>query len=81
MSFTKSSVIYHERMECNNEDVNMNDDSHALSYKMTQEKAFWVSKVANTNNSIVIMTLQRVFSKHPNTTSTHVDDAVINIQL
>ena len=81
MSFTKSSVIYHERMECNNEDVNMNDDSHALSYKMTQEKAFWVSKVANTNNSIVIMTLQCVFSKHPNTTSTHVDDAVINIQL
>jgi len=79
MSSTKSLVIYHERMEHNNEDVNMNNDSHALSYKTTQEKAFQVSKVADTNNSIVTMTLQCVPSKHSNTISTHVDDAVINI--
>ena len=79
MSFTKSSVIYHKRMEYNNKDVNMDDDSHALSYKTTQEKAFQVSKMADTNNSIVTITPQRVFSEHPNTTSTHVDDVVINI--
>ena len=35
MSSTKSLVIYYERMECNNEDVNIDDDSHALSYKTT----------------------------------------------
>ena len=35
MSSTKSSVVYHERMECNNEDINMDDDSHALLYKTT----------------------------------------------
>ena len=81
MSSTKSSVIYHERMECNNEDVDMDDDSHALSYKMTQEKAFWVSEAADTNNSTVTTTPQHVPSEHPNMTSTHVDDAVINIQL
>ena len=79
MSFTKSSVIYHKRMEYNNKDVNMDDDSHALSYKTTQEKAFQVNKVADTNNSIVTMTPQHVSSEHPNTTSTHVDDVVINI--
>jgi len=81
ISSTKSSVIYHEKIEYNNEDVDMDDDSHALLYKMTQEKAFQVSKVANTNNNMVTMTLQHVFSEHPNMTSTHVDDTVINIQL
>jgi len=35
MSSTKSSVIYNKRMECNNEDVDINNDSYALSYKMT----------------------------------------------
>ena len=35
MSSTKSSVVYHERMECNNEDINMDDDSHALLYETT----------------------------------------------
>ena len=81
MSSTKSSVIYHERMKCNNEDVNMDDNSHALLYKITQEKAFQVSKVANTNNSMVTTTPQYVLSEHPNIISTYVDDAVINIQL
>ena len=59
----------------------MNNDSHALSYEMIQEKTFWVSMVADTNNSMVTMTLQHVSSKHPNMTSTPVDDTVINIQL
>ena len=81
MSSTKSSVIYHERMKCNNEDVNMDDNSHALLYKITQEKAFQVSKVADTNNSMVTTTPQYVLSEHPNIISTYVDDAVINIQL
>jgi len=40
ISSTKSLVIYHEKIEHNNEDVDMDDDSHALLYKMTQEKAF-----------------------------------------
>jgi len=35
MSSTKSLVIYHERMEHNNEDVNIDNDSHTLSYKTT----------------------------------------------
>jgi len=81
MSSTKSSVIYHERMEHNNEDVDIDNNSHALLYEMTQEKAFQVSKVADTNNSTVTTTLQHISSEHPNITSTHVDDAVINIQL
>ena len=41
VSSTKSLVAYHKRMECNNtmiEDVNMDNDSPELSYKMTQEK-------------------------------------------
>ena len=42
MSSTKSSVAYHKRMESNNviiEDIDMDEDSPGLSYKMTQEKA------------------------------------------
>ena len=81
MSSTKSLVIYYKRMERNNKDVNIDNDSHALSYKTTQEKAFWVSKVADTNNSMVTTTSQCISSKYPNITSTHVNDAVINIQL
>ena len=37
--------------------------------------------MANTNNSMVTMTLQCIPSEYPNMTSTHVDDTVINIQL
>jgi len=57
MSSTKFSIIYYERMECNNKDINIDNNSHALSYKTTQEKAFQVSKVADNNNSMIIMTL------------------------
>ena len=38
VSSTKSSVAYHERMECNNimiEDIDMDDISPGLSYKTT----------------------------------------------
>jgi len=40
MSSTKSLVTYHERIEYNNEDVSMDDNSHTLLYKTIQEKAF-----------------------------------------
>jgi len=42
MSSTKSSVVYHERIELNNAiviDNNMDDISPALSYETDQEKA------------------------------------------
>jgi len=38
MSSTKSSVVYHEKMECNNalnEDLDMDNDSPALLYEMS----------------------------------------------
>ena len=35
MSSTKSSVVYHERMECNNEDIDIDNNSHTLLYKTT----------------------------------------------
>ena len=41
MSSTKSYIVYHERMECNNVinvDVNMDNNSPALSYETSQEK-------------------------------------------
>ena len=56
VSFTKSSVVYHERMEHNNaiiEDVDMNDVSPGLLYDMTQGKAIRVSKAADTKNNVV----------------------------
>ena len=49
MSSTKLSVVYHERMTTNN--ANNNNDpvnaSPKLSYETEQEKAFYVSKAAN----------------------------------
>ena len=35
MSSTKSSVVHHEKIEHNNEDINMDNDSHALLYETT----------------------------------------------
>ena len=84
MSSTKSLVVYHEKMECNNAmiiDVNIDDNSPALSYETAQEKAIWVSKAADINNNTVITTQQRVSNEHPNMMSTHGDDAVINVSL
>ena len=84
VSFTKSSIAYHERMEHNNimiEDVDIDNVSPGLSYKVIQEKAIQVSKAANTNNNTVTMTQQYVFHKHSNTTSAHDNNIVINIPL
>jgi len=42
MSSTKLSIAYHERMECNNAmniDIDMDNNSLALSYETFQEKA------------------------------------------
>jgi len=55
MSSTKSSVAYHERMECNNAmvvDEKMDDISPALSYEEEQEKALRVSKVAEQQDNM-----------------------------
>jgi len=49
MSFTKSSVVYHERIttnNANNDDIPV-DTSSKLSYETEQEKAFHVSKAAD----------------------------------
>ena len=49
ISSTKSSVVYHEKIECNdtmNVNVDMNDFSPELSYETSQEKILRVSKVA-----------------------------------
>ena len=93
MFFTKFSVAYHEKMECNNalnEDVDMDNDSPALSYETSQKKAIQVSKVADSYNNILnkhvsvdhnTMTLQHVSTEHPSLSSTHGDNVIINIQL
>ena len=49
MSSARSSVAYHEKMECNNDMVinnDFNDSSLALLYEDKQERAIRVSKVA-----------------------------------
>ena len=63
------------------ENVDMDNVSPGLLYKMTQKKAIQVSKVADTNNNAVTTTQQHVSHEHPNMTYTHDDDAVINISL
>ena len=71
MSFTKSLVVYHGRIESNNtitENIDINKDSSELSYKTTQEKAIWVGKAANSNYNIVNITSQCASNTHPNTT-------------
>jgi len=93
MSSTKSSVVYHEKMEHNNalnEDIDMDDDPLALSYKTSQEKAIRVSMVADPNTGTLnkrvtvnhsTTTPQRGPAERPNSIPPHGDDAVINIQL
>ena len=99
MSSTKSSIVYYERMEHNNAmnvDVDMNNNSPALSYKISQEKAIWVSEAADlqtnmmsqhSNSNVSNMNSQCILDNQmaPNPTCVqtthHVDDMVINIQL
>ena len=99
ISSTKSSIVYHERMECNNAmniDVDMDNNSPALSYKTLQEKAIQVSEAADPqtnmmsqhgNPNISNLNPQCVLNDQmaPNPTCVqtthHADDTVINIQL
>jgi len=56
MSSTKSSIVYHERMERNNAmniDVYINNNSLALSYKTSQKKAIRVSEVADPQTNMM----------------------------
>ena len=99
MSSTKSSIAYHERMEHNNAmnvDININNNSLALSYETSQEKAIQVSEVADPQTNIMSqhdnpnvsnLNPQHVLNNQmaPNPicvqTMHHTDDMVINIQL
>ena len=73
-SSVSSTIAYHKRIECNNvtiEDIDMNDVSPVLPNETTQEKAIWVSKVADTNNNTVTTIQQYIFHEHPNMTLAH----------
>jgi len=79
ISSTKSSVIYYERMILNNlkDDDDPMDASPELSYKIEQEKTFYISKVANQQDYM------RTKNRNIEDTmayGTH-DKSVINIQL
>ena len=63
------------------EDVNMDNDSPELSYKMTQEKTSWVSKADDTNNNADSTNQQCGPHKYPNMSPAHINDCVINISL
>ena len=55
MSFARSSVAYHEKIERNNDmviDNDFNDSSLALSYENEQERAIYVSKAADLQNNM-----------------------------
>ena len=55
MSSSKSSVMYHEKIKCNNAiviDKEMDDISPALFYETDQEKALQVSKAAEQQNNM-----------------------------
>ena len=79
MSFTKLSVVYHERMTTNN--ANNDDDpvnaSSKLSYEIEQEKVFCVSKVADQQDTT------RTMSNNNEASTAHGthEKSVINIQL
>ena len=79
ISFTKSSVVYHERMTTNNanNDNNPVDASSKLSYETEQEKAFCVSKVADQQD-----TMRTMGNNNEASTAhgTH-EKSIINIQL
>ena len=93
MSSTKSLVVYHERIEHNNglnENIDMDNNSPQLSYKIPQEQANHVSMVADPNNNMInkhvmikhpISSFPHIPIKYSTMVSPHVDDCVINIQL
>ena len=56
MSSIKLSIVYHKRMECNNAmniDINIDNNSPALSYETFQEKASQVSEIADPQTNIM----------------------------
>ena len=99
MSSTKSFVMYYEKIEHNNamnEDINIDDNSLALSYETFQKKAIQVSKAVDpqtntlnqcSNLNTPILNSQHVSVKHSILNSTYVqimylsNNMVINIQL
>jgi len=93
ISSTKSLVAYYKRIECNNglnKDVNMDNSSPQLSYKIFQEQTKHVSMVADPNNNIMnkcviieyfILSSSCVLIEHSTLVPPHVNNCVINIQL
>ena len=99
MSSTKLSIAYHERIEHNNAmnvDVNMDNNSLALSYETSQEKAIQVSEVADPQTNIMSQhdnpnvsnlnpqhVLNNQMASNPICVQTmhYTNDHVINIQL
>jgi len=81
MSSTKSSVIYHKKMENNNnlEDIDMASfNSPQLSYVTPKEQANQVSIVADPSTN---MMNQYVPIEYPTSSLPCIDDNIINIQL
>jgi len=82
MSSTKSSIVYYEKIECNNAmDVNnVNDVNPALSYETSQELALRVNKTAEqqpnmrdqcSNLKSSEITPQCVLTEHTSSNPTH----------
>jgi len=93
ISFTKFSVVYHNKMECNS---NIVDGSPALPYKTDQKKALCVSKTAELQENMKLkcdnpnpinFNPQHVFSNEQHSIPIHgstmynKDVNIINIQL
>ena len=90
---TKSSIIYHERIELNNTmnvNINIENNFPRLSYETSQKKTIRVSMATdpnrNTLNKCVIIecpTLSPPYALvvYPTMASPYIDDIIINIQL
>ena len=81
MFLTKSLILYYEKMKLNNnlnKDINMENDSPQLSYVMSKEKANHISIITNSNNNTID---KHILIEHPISSTPHIDDMVINIQL
>ena len=92
MSSTKSLVNYHIRMECNNDNIKMNNNSKGfrLFCETAQEQTIHISIVANPSNNMLnkyittkcpTMSLPYVQSIYSILGSLYSDGTVINIQL
>ena len=92
MSSTKSLVNYHMRIECNNDDIKINNNSKGfeLFCKTAQEQTIHISMVADPSNNILnkyvtikcpTMSLPYVQSVYSILGSLYSDGTAINIQL